>query len=301
MFRKYQSLAILAFYVLVHIVEASIRIDPLVDTKLGLIRGLKSSDGQYSMFMGIPYAPVNKINPFGPSTAHQGFDEVFEAYDDSAICPQIEEFNKTNVGSLDCLRLNVYVPNTANSQNRLPVLVWIYGGGFGIGAGGRYLYGPSYLVRHDIILVTINYRLGPYGFMCLNNPAVPGNQGLKDQRIALKWIKDNIKAFGGDANKITIFGESAGAASEDLHLYYQDQKLFDQVIMQSGNALCPWAVEEPEESSSFSLADHLGFETYDKNEALSFLSTVDTKLVIAASTELNLTFRPCVENDFIGV
>ncbi|KOB73567.1 Uncharacterized protein OBRU01_10551 [Operophtera brumata] len=248
MYLKYQFLAI-ASCILLQNLRAIPRIDPLVDTKLGLIRGLQSSNGQYSMFMGIPYATVEEGNPFG------GFDKVFEAYDDSAICPQVEEFNNTIVGSLDCLHLNVYVPNTASSQERLPVLVWIYGGGFSIGFSGRHLYGPGYLVRHDIILVTLNYRLGPYGFMCLDNPAVPGNQGLKDQRIALKWVKDNIEAFGGDANKITIFGESAGASSVDLHLYYQEERLFEQVIMQSGSALSPWAVLEPDTSVPLALAE----------------------------------------------
>lgn len=162
---------------------------------------------------------------FQPSTPYQAFGEVFEAYDDSAICPQLEEFNKTIVGSLDCLHLNVYVPNTASSKNNLPVLVWIYGGRFNRGFSGRYLYGPSNLVRHDIILVTLNYRLGPYGFMCLDNPEVLGNQGLKDQQIAIKWVNDNIDAFGGDANKITLFGESAGAASVGMHLH-QEEGLF---------------------------------------------------------------------------
>lgn len=225
---------------------------------------------------------------------------MYEAFDDSAICPQIEEFNNTIVGSLDCLHLNVYVPNTASFKNNLPVLVWIHGGGFSIGFAGRYLYGPSYLVRHDIILVTLNYRLGPYGFMCLNNPEVPGNQGLKDQSIALKWVKDNIEAFGGDVNKITIFGESAGAASVDFHLYYQKERLFNQVILQSGNAQCPWAVIEPITSASLALAEHLGLRTNDELQALSFLSTVDTNLVIAATKELDLLLRPCVEKDYNG-
>lgn len=110
---------------------------------------------------------------------------MFEAYDDSAVCPQVEEFNNTIVGSLDCLNLNVFVPNKASSEKKLPVLVWIPGGGFTIGFGNRYLYGPKYLIRHDVVVVSINYRLGPYGFMCLDTPGVPGNQGLKDQVLLI--------------------------------------------------------------------------------------------------------------------
>nr|QEE13685.1 carboxylesterase 5 [Mythimna separata] len=291
-------LSISVLFCLIHNGSALSRVDPLVDSKVGLIRGLRAPDGDYSMFMGIPYATVDKTNPFGPSTPYPSFDQVFEAYDDSAICPQVEEFNNSIVGTLDCLHLNIYVPNTANSRNRLPVLVWIYGGGFSIGFSNRYLYGPRYLVKQDIILVTLNYRLGPYGFMCLDTPNVPGNQGLKDQQLALKWIKENIEEFGGDSDKITIFGESAGGASVDLQLLYGQEKLFDKVITQSGNALGPWAVQEPDTSAPLKLAEYLGFATTDIEEALTFLATADTNIVIASTTELGLQFLPCIEKDF---
>ncbi|KAI8439894.1 hypothetical protein MSG28_001357 [Choristoneura fumiferana] len=277
------------------------RVDPLVDSKVGLIRGQVATDGDYSMFLGIPYAKVDEANPFGPSVPYPAFEDTFSAFDDSAICPQVEEFNNTIVGTVDCLHLNVYVPTAASSRNRLPVLVWIYGGGFEIGFAGRYLYGPKFLVRHDIILVTLNYRLGPYGFMCLDTPAAPGNQGLKDQQLALRWVRDNIEAFGGDADKITIFGESAGSASVDFHLYQEQENLFQQAIMQSGTILNPWVVTNPGNEGPLKLAEHLGVNTDDVSEALSFLATVETKLVIAATIELGLTFRPCVENNFDDV
>ncbi|XP_030027603.2 acetylcholinesterase [Manduca sexta] len=288
------------FFILQH-VDGSARIDPLVDTKVGLIRGLRAANGEYSMFMGIPYATVNSENPFGPSIPHPGFNDTFEAFDDSAICPQIEEFHKTITGNLDCLHLNIYVPNSATSKNRLPVLVWIYGGGFSIGFSGRYLYGPRYLIRHDIILVTINYRLGPYGFMCLDMPEVPGNQGLKDQQLALKWIKNNIESFGGDVNEITIFGESAGSASVDFHLHYSNEKLFDKIILQSGSIIGPWVITEPDRAAPLKLAAYLGFATEDTAEALSFLSSVDTNLIIAATSDLSLSFGACVEQEYENV
>lgn len=238
---------------------------------------------------------------FQPSTPHPGFDDTFEAYDDSAICPQIEEFGNTITGSLDCLHVNIYVPNTATSRNKLPVLVWIYGGGFSIGFSGRYVYGPKYLVKQDVILVTFNYRLGPYGFMCLGTSDIPGNQGLKDQQLALRWIKNNIDAFGGDSNKITIFGESAGGASVDLHLIFGQEKLFDKVIMQSGVGLCPWAMVDADTSAPVKLANRLGLPTSDVTESMEFLATSDPKLVIAATSELDLTFGPCVEKDIEDV
>ncbi|KPJ14974.1 Bile salt-activated lipase [Papilio machaon] len=280
---------------------ASPRLDPLVYSKRGLIRGLQATDGDYAMFLGIPYALVNYTNPFGPSLPYPDFEETFEAIDDSAICPQLEDFSNQITGSLDCLHLNVYVPNTATSLNRLPVLVWIYGGGFQIGYASRYVYGPKYLVRNDVIVVTINYRVGPYGFMCLDTPDVPGNQGLKDQLNALRWIKENIDAFGGDANKVTIFGESAGAGSVDFQLLSKQEKLFDKVIMQSGTTLGPWAIVESNPNAPTILADKLGFETEDTIEAINFLASVDPKLVIAVAIESNLSFMPCVEKEFEGV
>ncbi|CAH2083281.1 unnamed protein product [Euphydryas editha] len=281
--------------------QGQLRLDPLVSTKQGLIRGQNANDGDYSMFLGIPYATVNEDNPFGAAVPHSGFDEVFSAYDESGICPQIEEFNNTIVGKLDCLHLNVYVPNQASSQNRLPVLVWIHGGGFAFGFSNRYLYGPKFLVRHGIILVTLNYRVGPYGFMCLDTQDVPGNQGLKDQQLGLRWIKDNIAEFGGDVNKITIMGESAGAASVEYQVYFSEPNLYNQVILQSGSVLGSWTISASDDTAPLKIAQHLGFQTDDLSEALSFLKGVDTRLVIAAVSELGLNFGPCIEKQFEGV
>ncbi|XP_046976283.1 esterase FE4-like [Vanessa cardui] len=278
--------------------QGTLRLDPLVNTQQGLIRGLRVDDGDYSMFLGIPYAKVNEDNPFGNAVPYPKFDDIFEAYDDSAICPQVEEFGNTIVGNLDCLHLNIYVPNKASSRNRLPVLVWIHGGGFTFGFANRYLYGPKFLIQHDVILVTINYRLGPYGFMCLDTPDVPGNQGLKDQVLAMRWLKDNIGYFGGDNNKITLMGESAGAAAIDYHLYSNQERLFNQVILQSGSAMCPWALVESDPTAPLKIAEHLGFQTEEISEAIAFLKDVDTKLVIAATEDLNLKFRACVEKQF---
>ncbi|XP_045456185.1 esterase FE4-like [Melitaea cinxia] len=281
--------------------QGQLRLDPLVNTKQGLIRGQNASDGEYSMFLGIPYAIVDENNPFGAAVPHPAFEGVFSAYDESAMCPQIEEFNNTIVGTLDCLHLNVYVPHLASSSNRLPVLVWIHGGGFAYGFSNRYLYGPKFLVQHNVILVTLNYRLGPYGFMCLNTPEVPGNQGLKDQVLALRWIKENIAEFDGDANKITIMGESAGAASVEYHVYFSEPQLYNQVILQSGSILGSWTMRGSDETAPLQIAHHLGFQTDDSSEALNFLKGVDTRLVIDAASELELEFGPCIEQDFEGV
>ncbi|KAJ0179122.1 hypothetical protein K1T71_004834 [Dendrolimus kikuchii] len=273
------------------------RIDPLVDTNTGLIRGLVSDNGQYAMFLGIPYGVVDKENPFGVSTPHPGFEEAFEAYDDSALCPQIDTISGRSKGSIDCLHLNVFVPSTANSRNRLPVLVWIHGGGFNGGAKSVDNYGPSYFIKQEIILVTVNYRVGPYGFMCLDIPEVPGNQGLKDQLLALKWVKENIAAFGGDTNKITISGGSAGSMSTNFHVLYAKENLFNKAIMQSGTALSP-VMYEPLKDLPLILAANLGLNTSDIYEAVAFLSVADPSLVVGVYNELGLIQRVCIEKEF---
>ncbi|XP_033219251.1 juvenile hormone esterase-like [Belonocnema kinseyi] len=120
-------------------------------------------------------------------------------------------------------------------------MVWIHGGGFVFGSGNADLYGPDFLVRKEIVLVTINYRIDVLGFLNLGLETAPGNQGLKDQVMALKWVKDNISNFGGDPNNVTIFGESAGSAS--VHYLTQSalaKGLFHKAIAQSGTALNPW-------------------------------------------------------------
>ncbi|XP_026749534.1 acetylcholinesterase-like [Galleria mellonella] len=300
MYVTIKLLIVVLIFVLRYVRSNNLRIDPLVDSNAGLIKGLRASDGDYSMFLGIPYAKVNESNPFGVSIPQEKFDKVYEAYNDSLmLCPHSSEMGI--VGNINCLYLNVYVPNSASSQNRLPVMIWVHGGAFMTGSGKKSAFGPKFLVKQNIILVTINYRLGPYGFMCLDIPEVPGNQGMKDQLLALRWVKNNIEAFGGDVNKITLFGESAGAISVDLHLLSVHDNLFNKVIMQSGTALAATVLETPDKMAPIKIAEFLGFKTESVLEALNFLTLTDSTLIIAASTNLNMIFKPCVETEFSNV
>nr|UXP71986.1 esterase [Manduca sexta] len=274
---------------------------PLLKTRLGLIQGLEADDGDYYMFLGIPYAKINESNLFGESLPHPPFDTIFEANDDSIMCPQREEFNQTIQGTINCLTLNIYVPKTANSTNKLPVLLYVYGGNYIVGFNGRYMYGPKYLVRHDIIIVVFNYRLGPYGFLCLDIPEVPGNQGYKDQKNALRWVYNYIEEFGGDRNKITLDGHSFGAISVDLllHSMNENEKLFDKVILQSEGSLSPYAkLQRLHEKSVLKMARHLGTNTNDVRQAITFLSSVNSSLVIEASLKVSIVYSDCIEKTF---
>ena len=156
----------------------------------------------------------------------------------NTICPQLN-FGLDNDGLLagsteDCLYLNVYVPVTSHSRP-LPVAVWLHGGAFMFGSGAACWFGPHFWMVHEIILVTINYRLGPLGFLTTDDKTAAGNQGLRDQVMVLNWVKANIGKFGGDPDKVTIFGEDSGAASVTLMAMSPLAKgLFHRAIALSG-------------------------------------------------------------------
>ncbi|XP_045526794.1 cholinesterase-like [Pieris brassicae] len=271
--------------------------DPLlVEAPQGLFRGVPADDGDYTMFLGIPYGRVDPENPFGAAQPHPRFTEIFEANNDSAICPQSGDVSGTI--TLDCLNLNVYVLN--NSTGKLPVLVWIHGGAFINGDGTKRLHGPKYLVRHNIIVVSINYRLGPFGFLCLDIPEVSGNQGFKDQTIALRWIRENIESFGGDPNHVTAYGESAGAASVEFHIASENEQLFQGAILSSGALFARWTIGEIDNSIPLKIASSLGLSTDNVRTALEFLKGQDVQKVIGASTGFRL-LAGCVERKFSGV
>jgi len=128
--------------------------------------------------------------------------------------------------------------------------VWIYGGGFSAGSSTLDLYdGKVLAAKGDVIVASMQYRLGPLGFLFLGSESAPGNAGLLDQQIALDWIHKHIAAFGGDPQRVTIFGESAGAASVGYHLLSPgSDNLFQRAILQSGSPLAAWAFVEPEEA-----------------------------------------------------
>lgn len=138
--------------------------------------------------------------------------------------------------------------------------------------------------------------------MCLDIPEVPGNQGLKDQLMALRWLRENIRNFGGDPDKITIGGNSAGSMSADYHIMRKNdgQQLFHQVILQSGTALVAGSTELPKDAP-LQIAQHLGYETNDLHEAIAYLAKVDPLKIIEIGIELNIAIGICVEKAFEGV
>ncbi|XP_047506666.1 bile salt-activated lipase-like isoform X1 [Pieris napi] len=275
---------------------------PLVLTKNGWVRGLVSSDGDYDMFFGIPYGKVRTENPFGVAEPYTIYDGVFEATDNTKNCPQLDDLSNSFGGTLDCLNLNIYVPR---GEKKLPVMVYIFGGRFMFGFAGKFvnntLYGPQHLVRYGVIYVVFNYRLGPYGFLCPGTREVPGNTGLKDQTLAIRWIKDNIEHFGGDVNKITLFGHSSGAISVDHQVHTQPYELFQRAILQSGTSLFPFSVLPANNTLPSIIARKLGYVTDDVDKALKFLAKKNPLDVVKASVSIQYQYTPCIEPRFEGV
>lgn len=181
-------------------------------------------------------------------------------------------------------------------------MIWIHGGDFNYGSSNRHLRDEEVIVRENVILVAFNYRIGIYGFLNLHTPDIPGNAGLRDQLAAFQWIKRNIAAFGGNSNDITLFGESAGAASIEFHMFSGlADGLFHRVIMESGTAFSDWSISEANETIVQRIAMKLGLHTNDKEIAIDYLKRVDTQEVINATATLNLLFRPTIEQPFDGV
>jgi len=229
-----------------------------VETKSGVVVGAELGfgglrrNGTYFSFQGIPYAqpPLGKLRFHDPVPVESWNDEVDASDAPPAMCVQPPWFDPTVkepvTGEEDCLFLNIYteeLPQSGlQSMELKPVMFWIHGGGFMLGSGAMLGdgSGSDFLIESGMVVVTINYRLGPLGFLALEGTSITGNQGLKDQLLALRWVKENIANFGGDPGRITIAGESAGAVSvhaQVLSPMGKDEDLFHRAISFSGTML----------------------------------------------------------------
>ncbi|VDP35839.1 unnamed protein product [Schistosoma curassoni] len=235
--------------------------NPIVHTSVGIYCGLREivhwPNGPASMvdvYYGIRYAqsPTGSLRFKKPVEPIPEPKKIFMADKLPSTCPQPKDTMFQNSAaarmwvpntpmSEDCLFLNIWVPlkesnsSHSNSKEKLAVMLWIYGGSFYMGTATLSVYDARFLAaRQNIIVASMNYRLGSFGFLYMNTEEAPGNMGLWDQRLAMKWIKDHIENFGGDPHRITLFGESAGAVSVSTHVVSPwSHSYYNNAIMQS--------------------------------------------------------------------
>nr|WON00868.1 venom carboxylesterase-6 [Arma chinensis] len=203
---------------------------------------LKSRDGKdFFSFTKIPYAkPPLGERRFKISEKADNWNGTLDATQHIPSCYQNSEFvGKGTSGQEDCLYLNVFTPNITG---KLPVIFHVHGGAFKVGNAGGFDI-ANFFIDENIVFVATNYRLGTLGFLSLEDDVIPGNMGLKDQALALEWVRKEISAFGGDPDLITVMGESAGAASS--HILCEIPRTRDLVkgcVSQSGDGWSQWAI-----------------------------------------------------------
>lgn len=227
---------------------------PEVHTKLGSLRGeyvsVKGKEAGVHAYLGVPFAkpPLGPALRLAAPQPVEGWEGVRDATKQPPMCVQHREFSIDLLGKLgaevvdipdiseDCLYLNIYTPANRAHDAKLPVMVWIHGGGFGIGSASLY-DGSALAAYQDVVVVLIQYRLGVLGFLSTGDEHMSGNFGLLDQVEALRWIQQHVHNFGGDPDSVTIFGESAGGVSVSLLLLSPlSDGLIHRGIAESGTA-----------------------------------------------------------------
>nr|XP_049697865.1 juvenile hormone esterase isoform X39 [Helicoverpa armigera]XP_049697866.1 juvenile hormone esterase isoform X40 [Helicoverpa armigera]XP_049697867.1 juvenile hormone esterase isoform X41 [Helicoverpa armigera]XP_049697868.1 juvenile hormone esterase isoform X42 [Helicoverpa armigera] len=280
-----------------------------VNTAQGPVRGQKHPSGHLYAFYNVPYATAPKgIHKFKAPLPPPVRTEPFDAVNKNVVCPQYIDMDSKMPGrhleqSEDCLIANIFVPDT--NENNLPVLVYVHGGAFILGFGDM-MRATQLMKSKDFIMVTFNYRLGIHGFLCLGTEDVPGNAGMKDQVALLRWVKDNIANFGGNPNKVTLAGYSAGSTSVDLLMLSKAAKgLFHRVIPESGANLAAFGMQRNPLEVAKSHAKTLQFTNVEDISALEqFYKTASMELLTADSflfrPDSTFLFGPCVERDTEG-
>lgn len=274
----------------------------IIETIKGKVKGVQESGHQ--KFLGIPYAkpPIGDLR-FQKPQPMDAWEDIKDSTNFSTIAPQnyIDETPISQEENEDCLYLNIWTPQA--DDKRRPVMFWIHGGGFVIGAGSRGRFNGFKLAEYgNVVVVNFNYRLGALGF--LNFPGIPPNLGILDQVAALKWVQNNIERFGGNPDNITIFGESAGGMSVGILLTIPlANGLFHKAIIESG-ATNPIAYEpESARKGASKFMKKLGTNEDDINSLrdvpLEKLLTIQKKIAGAVFDLKNNPFRPFIDGEII--
>lgn len=288
--------------------DSAIQQGTLIEIADGMIQG--QAEGGARRFLGIPFAapPVGDLR-WRPPQPPQPWTDVLEADAISPPCAQLAALTTPASDTEDCLYLNVWTPDPAPDRP-LPVLFWIHGGAntsgstgdlIPLGVGGLFYNGQGLAATRDVVVVTTNYRLNVFGFLshqalAAEDPGYPysGNQALLDQRAALQWVRDNIVAFGGDPDNVTIFGESAGAFNVCYHVASPlSRGLFHRAISQSGGCTTRNDSDADARNRTAALSDASGCAA--AADELACLR----ELPVAELLALSGGFRPSVDGGFL--
>ncbi|XP_043465145.1 esterase FE4-like [Leptopilina heterotoma] len=280
----------------------------VVKVKEGLLKGVSRENidgGKYIVFQGIPYAaaPVGNLR-FQDPQPPLPWSGIRNSLENEKQAGQIHLRTGEIIGDDDCLYLNIA---TNSLTGKKAVMVWIHGGAFSYSSSDLNYFGPDYLLKNDIVFVSLNYRLGFFGFLNLNTKDCSGNQGLKDQVCALKWIQENIETFGGDSKNITIFGCSSGSTCVHYHCISPLAKgLFQKAICQSGVAVSENTFQSSNKEFAFKMLEVLGKKIDNPEEAVQLFRNFSTREILQAELKLvkelsvffaNAPFLPTLDID----
>lgn len=275
-----------------------------VPTSVGLLKGKPTMvlDKRVNLFLGVPYAqpPVGDLrfkHPLALEAAH--VERLATSFAPSCYQPPhlesvINPLLKPNraVINEDCLYLNIYVPDSQNDS--LPVMVWLAGEGFDFADPQQF--DASYLAAEgNVIVVTVNYRLSVFGFLTTLSGDAPGNAGLYDQRMALKWIKSNIEKFGGDSESITLFGRFTGSMSAAIHTFSPlslEEKLFNRVIFQSGVPVGDWVFDRNPLNTTYELAQATNCLFSEMTKIFECIRDYPADKLLSKAMGIPFRFRP---------
>ncbi|GLD70156.1 bile salt-activated lipase-like protein [Lates japonicus] len=292
----------------------------VVQTEGGQVEGKSHRMGLFrsvDVFKGIPFADVP--GKWEKPKPHPGWSGILKATKYRDRCLQVTLLQTKTQGREDCLYLNIFVPQGRSLSTNLPVMVYLFGGAFLLGASndlailGDSLYdGKEMADRGGVIVVTVNYRVGTLGFLSTGDARLPGNYGLWDQHAAISWVRRNIEAFGGNPDNMTIFGQSAGAASVSYQMLSPYNKgLFRRAITQCGVALSPWALQKKPMALTKKIARKVGCSRTDVDEMITCLKMsdpvgltmagkIDVLLILGKGVVMDLLeLAPVVDGDFI--